>query len=451
METDTQKPAPILEIAWTRYANLDLAADRRTASFYRIRRWIINLGVLATFFAILTQLYFLDPAPTTAPFAGYGILRIVVKVLFIATPVLASIFAAFATKFYSNGAWLIYRAGGEEIKKEIYFYRTVLQKDKGRRAYMEKRLGEIQRGLYRSLSGEFAFEGYSGPLPSNYNPQDPNSDPGFHDLTGEEYFKYRLEHQLAWHNRKVNQRKLERRWMTIYILSIGGLGAVMAAIGDALSVWVALTASITAALISWQELRNVDETIKNYSKVVMELTILYDHWQNLEPEERTDAEFYKTVKGCEEVLWAQNVEYVKSMQEALQESSLEKEASLINRVIKESEESAQRTQQAMRDEAVAFTKETLQTTEGQVQESFKATLGSLAAEASSDVVQKELDAMSKAATEMVQAATQRVSSLTAQLAHLAREYANVDIGRHTTKEELNAILSRFPKSSDVKG
>ena len=451
METESPKPAPILEIAWTRYANLDLAADRRTASFYSIRKWIIILGVLATLFAIVTQLYFLDPAPTTAPFPGYGILRLVVKILFIAMPVLASIFAAFATKFYSNGAWLVYRAGGEEIKKEIYFYRTVLQKDKGRRAYMEKRLGEIQRGLFRSLSGEFAFEGYSGPLPSNYHPGDPNSDPGFHDLTGEEYFKYRLEHQLAWHNRKVNQRKLERRWMTIYILTIGGIGAVMAAIGDTLSVWVALTASITAALIGWQELRNVDETIKNYSKVVMELTILYDHWQNLEPEERTDAEFYMMVKGCEEVLWAQNVEYVKSMQEALQESGLEREASLINRVIKESQESAERTQQAMRDEAVAFTKETLETTEGQVQESFKATLGSLAAEASSEVVQKELEAMSKAATEMVQAATQRVSSLSAHLAHLAREYANVDIGRHTTKEELNAILSQFPKSSDVKG
>ena len=41
----------------------------------------------------------------------------------------------------------------------------------------------------------------------------------------------------------------------------------------------------------------MDATIKNYSKVVMELTILYDHWQNLEVEERTPAEFYKMVRG----------------------------------------------------------------------------------------------------------------------------------------------------------
>ncbi len=62
----------------------------------------------------------------------------IVKVLFIAIPVVASIFAAFATKFYSNGSWLIYRAGAEEIKKEIYIYRTILPKDKTRRGLFGK-------------------------------------------------------------------------------------------------------------------------------------------------------------------------------------------------------------------------------------------------------------------------------------------------------------------------
>jgi hypothetical protein len=446
METEAPKAAPILEIAWTRYANLDLAADKRTKGFYDIRKWIIYLGVIATFFAILTQLVFSKEQ------TGFmAILSVVVKVFFIATPVLASVLAAFASKFYSNGAWLIYRAGSEEIKKEIYLYRTILQKTNERRAYLEKRLGEIQRQLYRSLSGEFAFEGYNGPLPSNYNPNDPNSDPGFHDLTGDEYFKYRLEHQLAWHNNKVNQRKAERRRMTIFILTAGALGSVLAVFPTVISLWVALTASITAALIGWQELRNVDEIIKNYSKVVMELTLLYDHWQNLEPEERTDAEFYKMVRGCEDVLWAQNVEYVQAMQEALQEANLEKEASLVNNVIKESVESAERTQQMMRDEIVDFTREKMQEAEEQVEETFKTTLRSLAEEASSEVVQKELEAMSKAASEFVETVKERVSGISSTLENIAREFAHIDVGRDTTKEELNAILARYPKTNDVKG
>jgi len=448
MDTETPKSAPILEIAWTRHANLDLAADRRTKAFYTIRRRIIWLGVLATLLAIITQLFFLD----FESLQGLElILGLIVKVFFIATPILASILASFATKFYSNGAWLIYRAGSEEIKKEIYFFRTILQKDPTRRAYLEKRLGEIQRQLFRSLSGEFAFEGYNGPLPSNYNPQDPNSDPGFSELTGDEYFKYRLENQLAWHNRKVNQHKEERRRMTIYILIAGGLGAIFAALGGGWSLWVALTASVTAAFIGWQELRNVDATIKNYSKVVMELTILYDHWQNLESEERTSAEFYKMVRGCEDVLWAQNTEYIKSMQEALKEADLEQEAGLINRVIKESVESADRTKQAMADAIVEQTTVTLQETEQKVEETVKATLGSLAEEASSELVQKELEAMSKAASEMVENVVEKAKSFSSNLADIAKEFAHIEIGRDTSKEQLNAILARYPKSSDVKG
>lgn len=448
METETPKPAPILEIAWTRHANLDLAADKRTKAFYTIRRRIIWLGVLATLFAILTEVFFRDLEALQGVMVLLGI---TVKVLLIATPVLASILASFATKFYSNGAWLIYRAGSEEVKKEIYFFRTILQKDPTRRAYLEKRLGEIQRQLFRSLSGEFAFEGYNGPLPSNYNPQDPNSDPGFSELTGDEYFRYRLENQLAWHNRKVNQHKEERRKMTIYILVAGGLGAIFAALGGGWSLWVALTASVTAAFIGWQELRNVDATIKNYSKVVMELTILYDHWQNLESEERTPAEFYKMVRGCEDVLWAQNMEYIKSMQEALKEADLEQEAGLINRVIKESVDSAERTKQAMAEAIVEQTTITLQETEKKIEETVKATLGSLAEEASSELVQAELEAMSKAASEMVQNAVEKVKSVSSSLADIAKEFAHIEIGRDTSKEQLNAILARYPKSSDVKG
>jgi SMODS and SLOG-associating 2TM effector domain 1 len=450
-ETETPNAAPILAVAWLRQANLDAAADRRTQAFYRIRKWIAWLGVLATLFAILTQLpVFSNTALPAVILAGY-----LIKGLFVATPIIASIFAAFASKFYSNGSWLIYRAGSEEIKKEIYFYRTVLQNDKTRRAYLEKRLGEIQRQLFRSLGGEFAFEGYEGPLPHSYNKEDANSDPGFHDLTGEEYFKYRLQHQLNWHNGRVNQRKLWRRWMTIAILSIGGLGALLAAvaaIGDsALTLWVALTSSITAALLGWQELRKVDETIRNYSKVVMELTILSDHWENLEPEERTSVEFYKMVRACEDVLWAQNREYIRSMQEALKEYDTEKEASLVNQIIKDSVESAERVKETMRETFIETNQEFLAETEQQFDETTKAVLGSLAEEASSEIVQKELEAMSKAITEAAENVIERASTFTSSLTQIAQDFSHLEVGRDTPKEELNAILASFPKTNDVKG
>jgi len=447
--TEMPKTAPILNVAWVRVAALDAMSKKRSAGHYRTRRWIGILGVLATLLAIVIDL-------SERSGSMGAVIGLVLKVLFVATPVLASIVAAVATKKYANGDWLITRAGAEEIQKEIYFYRTILQKKKSRRSYLEKRLAEIQRQIYSGLNGEFSFETYNGPVPPNYYPEDPNSDPGFADLTGEEYFRYRLENQLAWHNKEINEYKTERDRLTILILIAGGLGTVFAAWGQvengiSLSIWVALTASITAALIGWQELRNIDVVVRNYSKVVLELTVLYDHWMNLEPEERTNAEFYKMVRGCEDVLWAQNTEYIKSMQEALRDNSLEAEANLVNRVIRESVESADRTKQAMQDNLVNFTQETLGEVEQKVDETFQAVLGSLAEEASSEIVQQELEAMGQAVMETVETIRERASAFTSSLAQIREDFEYVEIGKDMPKEELNAILSRYPKTNDVNG
>jgi hypothetical protein len=454
MDTEPTKTTPILEIAWQRHADLDLAADKRTKGFRDIRKTIAWLGILATLFAILTQEFFrdlADPPTFLASFRYYASLGVVVKVLFIAIPVLASIFAAFASKFYSNGSWLIYRAGAEEIKKEVYLYRTILPKDKTRRDYLEKRLGEIQRKVFRNLGGEFAFEGYQGPLPSHYNKKNPNSDPGFHDLSGDDYVIYRLKHQLDWHNDKINQRKLERRWMTIYILAFGGLGAILAALPGVFAIWVALTASITAALLGWQELRKVDETIKNYSKVVVELSILFTHWQSLDPEERTAAEFEKMVLGAERVLWTQNREYIRSMQEALREADLEKDAAFINQVIKESADSAERAKEKMHENIIETYEGFLAETEQKLDETAKTVLATLAEEASSEIVQKELDAMGQAISEKIGDVMERASSFLDSITQVKDEYAHVEISKDTTMEELNTILAKYPKTNDVKG
>ena len=145
------------------------------------------------------------------------------------------------------------------------------------------------------------------------------------------------------------------------------------------------------------------------------------------------------------------MEYIRSQQEALKEADLEEEAGLVNRVIKESVESEARMKEALHDSIMEFARETLGEMEEGVQETFQAALGSLAEEASSEIVQQELEAMGKVISEAAQTMTERASSLTSSLQQIAQEFAHVDIGRDTTKEVLNAILARFPKTQDVKG
>ena len=451
METQAANTTPILDVAWKRVAILDDISKRRAGAYYRVRRWISILGVVATLLAILTET--LPKFAEWLPFPNVA--SVIVKALFIMTPAIASGLAAFATKKFSNGDWLITRAGAEEIQKEIYFFRTILQKEETRREHLEKRLATIQRQIYRGLNGEFSFEKYNGRIPPNYYPDNPDSDPGFADLTGDDYFRYRLQDQLNWHNKEIIEYKTERDRLAILILLAGVLGTILAAVsvaGSTLGIWVAFTASITAALLGWQELRNIDVIVRNYSKVVLELTILHDHWVNLQPAERTDEEFYKMVRGCERVLWAQNTEYIKSMQEVLKDSSLDDEARLVNQVIEESVNSAKRTQRAMQDNLLQQQQQVLAEGEAHMDETAKAVIGSLAEEASSELVQQELEAMGKAVTETFENVKERVSSLTDSLAQIREEFAHVEISEKTSPEELNTIFARYPATTnEVKG
>ena len=434
MTVETQPSVPILNIAWTRYAQLDALSNKHSKPHYRWRRWISILGVLAALFAVVTQVYS-NYMPAT--------LSLILKLLLIATPITASVLAAFVNKFYDGRDWLVSRAGAEEIQKEIYMYRTLFKNKHNRREWLEKRLANIQRQVYRGMSGELVLNKAPEKIPPYYNPDDPSSDPGIKDLTGSEYVTYRLENQLAWHIRKAGQFEVERTRLQIYILAAGGLGAILAAWGNSLSIWVAVTASLGAALIGWQELRNLDPTIKNYSKVIMELMIIYDHWNALELEERTDAEFFQMVKSTEDVLWSQNIEYIKSMQEVLAKETLE-EAELINDVLKKAVESDAAFKEHMRDSIVSYAAQSMDEARETIEQHFDQALGSLAEEASSEIVQQELAAIG-------QAVNTGVKKLSDSLKQIADEFAGVDVGRDTPKEVLNNLLSRYPTTDEVKG
>jgi len=434
MTVEPQPNVPILNIAWTRYAQLDALSEKHAKPHYRWRRWIAILGVLAALFAVITQTYS-DYMPAW--------LSLAIRILLIATPITASVLAAFVNKFYDGNDWLVSRAGAEEILKEIYKYRTLFKNKPDRREWLEKRLTNIQRQVYRGMGGELVLNKAPEKIPPYYNPDNPSSDPGFKDLTGSEYLTYRLEDQLSWHIRKVQQYETERTRLQVFILAAGGLGAFLAAMGSGFSIWVAVTASIGSALIGWQELRNLDGTIKNYSKVIMELMIIYDHWNMLEPEERSDAELFQMVKSTEDILWNQNIEYIKSMQEVLAKETLE-EAELVNDVLKKAVETEEEFKKNVRESAVSYASQNMDEARASLEKHFDEALGSLAEEASSELVQQELAAIGEAVST-------RVTKLSDSLKQIADEFAGVDIGRDTPKEVLNDLLSRYPKTDEVKG
>jgi hypothetical protein len=157
------------------------------------------------------------------------------------------------------------------------------------------------------------------------------------------------------------------------------------------------------------------------------------------------------VLGCERILWTQNREFIRSMQEAIRDADLEKDAAFINQMIKESADSAKRTKQKMHENIIETHQGFLADTEQRIDQSAQAVLGSLAEEASSEIVQQELQAMGQAVTEAFENAKDRATSFVASITQVKAEFKDVEVREDTSTEELNTILERYPKTNDVKG
>jgi hypothetical protein len=98
----------------------------------------------------------------------------------------------------------------------------------------------------------------------------------------------------------------------------------------------------------------------------------------------------------------------------------------------------------MRESIVSYTSQSMDDARESLEEHFDQVLGSLAEEASSELVQQELEAIG-------QAINMRLTRLSDSLKQIADEFDGVEIGRDTPKELLNELLSRYPTTEEVKG
>ncbi|OQY35964.1 MAG: hypothetical protein B6243_04100 [Anaerolineaceae bacterium 4572_5.2] len=368
MTEDSRSHSRILETAWHRFAQLDANAIAEKNRFMNLKRTLAISTVCAVLFAILVDNYSSD-VPSWA--------QIILRVLLIITPIITSIIAAFANKFQQGQHYLAFRAAAEEILKMIYIYRAALKPSMNRDKWLGDQLAIIQRKLFRAVGGELILRQYRGNLPPYYDPSRDYSDPGFSDLSGDEYLAYRLEDQLAWHIKKILKVQKDRKRLQWLILAFAGSGSFLAAWGGPWVMWVAFTSAIVSSLVGWEELRGLDVKISNYSHVVLELNIVRDQWMMLSEDARTPAAASKMARETEKVLWNQNVEFVNAMRKALADAEGD-EDELIQHVIEEAKEATAQIKETLYTEVEELIDESIGEAVETVEESIEAaTDGSL--------------------------------------------------------------------------
>jgi hypothetical protein len=127
-----------LETAWQRYAQLETNAESAYQQYLKLRGWAIALAVVATFLAILTSR--LDSSLMVSPVGQ------VLRASLILVPLIGSVMLVFANRLQQGQYWRVFRTGAQEIRKEIYLYRTLLQGQSQRHQWLLERVSQIPSG-----------------------------------------------------------------------------------------------------------------------------------------------------------------------------------------------------------------------------------------------------------------------------------------------------------------
>lgn len=302
----------VLKLAWQRFATYDTNAVREQAIFRMLQFWILVLGVASTA-VVLLQTYLhgtVEPRPPAAELLRYLVVVIVSSM---------TVLIAATSRFKAGSKWVYLRSNAEAIKREIYRYRCKVC------PHIERPGGAYERGLaskLKTLSQQLmgdelhvtALRSYTGPLPPPGGAA--RSDDGISPLTPVRYLHFRLDDQLGYYRRKIDE--LNRQFVVLQwtVITLGGIATVMAA--TRLELWVALVTSIVTAITTFLGYQQSEARITRYQQAVTDLEDLKTWWSAMSPEEQNDYRtFDALVDSTELVLQSEVSGWVLNMKEVL--------------------------------------------------------------------------------------------------------------------------------------
>lgn len=309
----------VLEWAWKRFALYDSNSILHKKNFLGLQKWILVLGLMATFLALLqTELL------NREVFASGSWYERAFQYVIVSLPIIVSILIAASNRFKPGNTYILLRAGAEGIKREIYRYRvhagipeTVRTKN-SEKFYNDEKLVERINGLHnRLMQSELNRTGlspYAGQIPPLYGTA--GDDDGFKPLRPEDYLKYRLVDQLNYYQKKTtaHEKQLKRLHWLIYIF--GGLGTLLASIGFEL--WVALTTALVGVFTTYMEYQQVENTLMLYNQTAASLSEINSRWDVLPPHEKNKREnILPLLESTEDVLLSEHHKWIQQMEETL--------------------------------------------------------------------------------------------------------------------------------------
>lgn len=312
---------PLVRQAWERFALYDYNAGRFQKKFGHMQSGILLLAVLATLFAL---------SQTQLQLVGWldegSIYDHLLRVFIILIPISVSVLISASNRFKAGNKWIYLRVAAEEIKQELYRYRTrtgLYSKAQTRKINADSKLANRLKNITRRLMGtEVNLAGLQPPSDKQIPPTfaTAKGDDGFGKLSSQQYLEFRLKDQLAYYSSKTRKldKELKRYQWGIYIF--GGIGTFLAAIG--LELWIALTTALAGAFTTFLQFKQTENLLVAYNRAAGDLENVLTWWLSLSPaEKRIEQNFDRLVQLTENVLGSENSGWIQQMQDMLDELS----------------------------------------------------------------------------------------------------------------------------------
>lgn len=319
----------LLKIAWERQKVYSRNASASQTRFYTLRRLISVLNV-ATIFLSIIHTEVSDFEQTTGD-------------LLILLPILISGLLAFAVKYDRGNNWLLLRGNAEALKTEIYYYLTGVGEYSKRRdevlAHKIKLISERLKGstVHQGSLRPFEEEVWERGLLSRLNraicgtvgdrygalrrallggSATSGSYKPVENLLPAAYIPHRLEAQFNWYRQKSRQFDRELQVFQAFIYTFGGLGTLLAALGE--QAWVATTTAMAGALINYLEFKRVESTLVGYNQTADALYDIRTWWKSLTAKQQGNwKNFELLVQGTEETIRSEHTSWLHDMQDKL--------------------------------------------------------------------------------------------------------------------------------------
>ena len=318
---------PVLLQAWQTFADYDHNANRQQRKFDRLQRAIIGLSIAGPALALAQQLYAPPAGPDSNALTGSSFWRTgqygwwALHQVLLLVPITLSLLVAVANQFKQGNKWLLLRAAGESVKREIYRYRARATHYAAAAAAnapgaLAQRLQEITQHTMRTEVNTTSLVAYD--RRRGFPPYLGPDDDGLAYLNPARYVRVRLDDQFAYFRRKAVQLERQLKVLSWATLIVGAIGTYLAAIG--LGVWIVLTTAVVSGIGIFLGYRQVETRLGKYNQAAAALANVRGWWQALLPEDRgTQATADTLVEHTEQILQLDLDGWVQQMQSALAE------------------------------------------------------------------------------------------------------------------------------------